>query len=96
VLKFPTLAHGQRDLRAIRAEIANIREIADSAVQHAINRIEAAYPDGLDHERRRLIAHAVKPLREGEDAALRELIADLTGRQRRELFDELLDPRLLA
>lgn len=96
MLKFPTLPLGQRDLGAVRAEIANIREVADSAVQHEINRIEAAFPDVLEHERRRLIAHAVRPHRLREDSALRDLVADLSDRQRRELFDEILDPRLLA
>jgi hypothetical protein len=85
-----------RDLAAIRRAIADIREVADSAVQHEINRIDAAFAGALEHEKRRLIAHAAKPHRTREDAALRELVAGLSTRERRELFDEILDPRLLA
>jgi hypothetical protein len=85
-----------RDLAAIRRRLADIREVADSAVQHQINRIELAFPDVLEHEKRRLIAIAVRPHRAAEDAALRDLTAGLGERERRALFDETLDPRLLA
>ena len=92
----PTRPQGRCDLSAVRAEISNLREIADGAVQHEMNRIEAAFPGVLEHERRRLIAHTAKPHRRREDAALRELVAGLGATQRRALFDEMLDPRLPA
>lgn len=96
MLQTPSRPSPARDLAATRRRLAEIREIADSAVQHEINRIEAAFSGTLEHERRRLIAHATKPHRLREDAALRELVAGLSTRERRELFDEILDPRLLA
>ena len=96
MLKFPHRLNGRTgaDLAAARAELSHIREVADSAVQHEINRIELAHPDMLEHDKRRLIAHATRPHREWEDAAVRAVIVDLTEADRRRLFDETLDPRV--
>jgi hypothetical protein len=92
----PRSTHAGRDMATVRQQLADIREVADSAVQHAINRIELAFPDVLEHEKRRLVAIAVRPHREREAAAMRALVSELSDRQRRALFDETLDPRLLA
>jgi hypothetical protein len=65
-------------------------------VQHEINRVDLAYPDAPDHERRRLVALVARRHRERENAELAELVASLDAAARRRLFDETLDPRLLA